>query len=47
MILRGRHFIEMELKSEYWRVAVKNLRQAEALTRTPDLFSGLIESDVA
>lgn len=38
-ILRGRRFIGVELKPEYWRVAVKNLRQAEQLTHTPDLFS--------
>jgi DNA modification methylase len=40
-IIRGRRFIGIELKPEYWKVGVKNLRQAERLTRTPDLFSAL------
>jgi DNA modification methylase len=40
-ILRGRRFIGVELKPEYWGVAVKNLRQAESLMHTPDLFTAL------
>lgn len=40
-ILRGRQFIGIELKPEYWRVAVRNLRRAEQLMHTPDLFSAL------
>ena len=40
-VLRGRKFIGVELKPEYWRVAVKNLRQAERVVHTPDLFSTL------
>jgi DNA modification methylase len=43
-ILRGRKFIGCELKPEYWKVAVKNLRQAEQIIHTPDLFSALEES---
>ena len=42
-LLRGRHFIGIELKPEYWRVAVKNLRQAEHVAHAPDLFSALDE----
>lgn len=44
-ILRGRRFIGIELKPEYWRVAVKNLRQAEQLMHAPDLFSALTAAD--
>lgn len=40
-LLRGRRFIGLELKPEYWRVGVKNLRQAEQVMHAPDLFSGL------
>ncbi len=40
-ILRGRQFIGIELKPEYWKVATKNLQRAEALAHTPDLFSAL------
>lgn len=35
----GRRFVGIELKPEYWKVAVKNLRQAEATANSPDLFS--------
>jgi DNA modification methylase/superfamily II DNA or RNA helicase len=38
-ILSGRRFWGCELKPEYWRVAVKNLRQAEQLAKGGDLFS--------
>jgi DNA modification methylase/superfamily II DNA or RNA helicase len=38
-VLRGRRFVGIELKPEYWRVGIKNLRQAERLVHTPDLFS--------
>ncbi len=43
-LLRGRKFIGIELKHEYWRVGVKNLRQAESIMHTPDLFSSLVET---
>jgi DNA modification methylase len=46
-LLRGRRFVGLELKPEYWRVAAKNLRQAERLAHAPDLFSGLAEAAVA
>jgi DNA modification methylase len=41
-IMRGRRFIGIELKPEYWRVAVKNLKQAESIMHAPDLFSALV-----
>lgn len=40
-LLRGRKFIGIELKPEYWRVGVKNLRQAESIVHSPNLFSSL------
>lgn len=40
-ILHGRKFVGVELKPEYWKVGVKNLRQAEQIMHTPDLFSAL------
>jgi DNA methylase len=35
----GRHFRGIELKPEYWRIGVKNLRKAEQLAIGGDLFS--------
>jgi DNA modification methylase len=35
----GRRFVGCELKPEYWRVGVKNLRRAEAENTVTDLFS--------
>lgn len=35
----GRQAVGCELKPEYYRVAVSNLRRAEAESRTPDLFA--------
>jgi DNA modification methylase len=35
----GRKYTGIELKPSYFRMAVKNLRQAEATFKTPDLFS--------
>jgi DNA modification methylase len=40
-ILRGRRFIGVELKPEYWRVGVRNLREAEQVAGAPDLFATL------
>lgn len=37
----GRHFIGCELKPEYWRVGVQNLRRAETAAEAPTLFSAL------
>jgi DNA modification methylase len=38
-VLRGRRFIGVELKPEYFHVAVKNLRRAEVLKRGGDIFT--------
>lgn len=38
-IKRGRRYIGCELKPEYFGVAVKNLREAEAASQSGDLFS--------
>jgi len=46
-IARGRRFIGIELKPEYFRVAVKNLRQAERDAHAPDLFSWNAEPELA
>ena len=37
-IRRGRRFIGCELKRDYWRVACRNLANAEADANTPLLF---------
>lgn len=39
----GRRFVGVELKPEYWRVGVKNLREAERLSKAGDMLS-LIEA---
>jgi hypothetical protein len=36
---RGRRFVGIELKPEYYRVALRNLRNADASSDTPSLFS--------
>ncbi len=43
-IKHGRRFVGIELKPEYWRMAVKNVRAAEAESHTPDLFSFVQET---
>lgn len=37
-VLRGRRFVGIELKPEYWNVACRNLTRAEAEASTPSLF---------
>lgn len=37
-IKRGRHFVGIELKREYWQFAAKNLERAEAEADRPTLF---------
>lgn len=37
----GRRYIGIELKGSYYRVAVRNLQEAERLAKSPTLFDGL------
>lgn len=38
-IREGRRFVGVELKPSYYRIAAKNLREAEEIAKTPDLFA--------
>jgi DNA modification methylase len=40
----GRHFVGVELKPQYWRVGVTNLRRAETVKVAPTLDSALAEA---
>lgn len=40
---RGRRYYGIELKDEYHRAAVANIRAAESASHTPDLFAGVTE----
>lgn len=42
---RGRRFVGCELKPEYYRVALRNLQNADDASDTPSLFSEAVESD--
>lgn len=42
---RGRHYVGIELKNSYARVAAKNLARAESESRAPTLFDALLDQE--